>query len=139
MPWSGQTLSWQARPLIAGYLLGFSLACALWLSAAFVEPMGWRIACVVIALAMDYGTPFLLLLPERLMVRVHPEHMLERFFGITQMAFAGCIFMFVGNITQQTGASVGAVLQVGVLGILIVYPFQLVSTIFDFLYLSLLP
>jgi len=31
-------------------------------------------------------------------VKVHPQHMAERLFAITQMAFAGCIFMFVGNV-----------------------------------------
>ena len=73
----------QVRPLLMRFMIGFSIGCGFWLCAAYTSSsMAFRTLFIVLGLLADYGTPFALL---PMMVRVHPQHMTERFFCITQV------------------------------------------------------
>jgi len=58
------------RPLLRGFMFGFSIGCGFWLCAAYASSsMPIRSLFIMLGLAADYGTPFALL---PMMVRVHP-------------------------------------------------------------------
>jgi len=113
------------RQLLGLFLLGFSLGVVCFVCAVYISAKEVRLSFLGLGFCFDYGTPFALL---PFMVPVHVGHMTERFMCISQLAFAGCVFMFVGNITQQPKAQIWDVLAVGSLALFIIYPLQLLHS-----------
>jgi low temperature requirement protein LtrA len=66
------------RPLTTRYAIGFSLAAALWL-AALALPWPARLAVVLAAIAIDFGTPATTIRIQSVLPQLSRSHLPERF------------------------------------------------------------
>ena len=95
------------KGLLVGFIAFFSAGILCWAGSA-IAPSGSvaRTALMVAGLLIEYAAPFLLL---SRMVNVHPQHMPERFAGITMLLFAGNLFSILNTGPTPGGATMWAV------------------------------
>lgn len=101
------------RPLVAGYLRGFTLGGAFWLVSIWV-PDPWRFILWGIGLAIDFATPYILRKTQA-QVPLSLSHLPERFGLFTILVLGESIAAVVAGLSEfhwSSASTIGAVIGV---------------------------